>query len=58
MALSIQTVAQEYSSSEKALTRESLRAYLLAQLHSLVAEQQACCAKFGVTSRAEMDALL
>jgi hypothetical protein len=29
MSLSIQTVAQEFSLSEEALTRESLRAYLL-----------------------------
>jgi hypothetical protein len=58
MALSIQTVAQEFSLSEEALTRESLRAYLLEQLHTLDAERQACCAKFGVMSLTEMDALL
>jgi hypothetical protein len=58
MALRIQTVAQEYSSSDKALTREGSWAYLLTQRHRLVAEQQACCAKFGVTSLAEMDARL
>jgi hypothetical protein len=58
MSLSIQIVAQEFSLSEEDLTRESLRAYLLEQLHTLNAERQARCAKFGVTSLAEMDALL
>jgi hypothetical protein len=58
MSLSIQTVAQEFSLSEEALTRESLRAYLLEQLHTIDAERQARCAKFGVTSLVEMDALL
>jgi len=58
MSLSIQTVAQEFSLSEEALTRESLRAYLLEQLHTLDVERQARCAKFGVTSLTEMDALL
>jgi hypothetical protein len=53
MSLSIQTVAQEFSLSEEALTRESLRAYLLEQLHTLDLERQARCAKFGVTSLAE-----
>lgn len=58
MSLSIQTVAQEFSLSEEALTRASLRAYLLEQLHTLDVERQARCAKFGVTSLTEMDELL
>ena len=58
MSLSIQTVAQEFSLSEEALTRESLHAYLLEQLHTLDVERQARCAKFGVTSLTEMDELL
>jgi hypothetical protein len=58
MSLSIQTVAREFSLSEEALTRESLRAYHLEQLHTLDVERQARCAKFGVTSLAEMDELL
>jgi hypothetical protein len=58
MSLNIQTVAQEFSLSEEVLTRESLRAYLLEQLHTLDVERQARCAKFGVTSLIEMDELL
>jgi hypothetical protein len=58
MSLSIQTVAQEFSLRAEELTRESLRAYLLEQLHTLDIERQARCAQFGVTSLAEMDELL
>lgn len=58
MALNVHQVAQEFSLSEEALTRESLRAFLLEQLRMLNAERQARCAKFGVTTLAEMDELL
>lgn len=58
MSLDVQQVAKEFALSEETLTRESLRAFLLEQLRTLDAERQAHCAKFGVTSLAEMDALL
>lgn len=58
MSLSVQKVAEEFSLSEEALTRESLRAYLLEQLRILDAERRARCARFGVTTLAAMDALL
>jgi len=58
MSLDVQQVAKEFALSEEALTRESLRAFLLEQLRILDAERQARCAKFGVSSLAEMDTLL
>jgi hypothetical protein len=58
MSLDVQQVAKEFALSEEALTRESLRAFLREQLRTLDAERQARCAKFGVTSLAEMDELL
>ena len=58
MSLPIQQIAKEFALSEETLTRESLRAFLLEQLRILDAERQARCAKFGVTSLTEMDALL
>jgi hypothetical protein len=58
MSLDVRQVAKEFALSEEALTRESLRAFLREQLRNLDAERQARCAKFGVTSLAEMDELL
>ncbi|HEV8713045.1 MAG TPA: hypothetical protein VGX03_09480 [Candidatus Binatia bacterium] len=58
MSLDVQQVAKEFALSEETLTRESLRAFLLEQLRTFDAERQTRCAKFGVTSLAEMDALL
>ena len=58
MSLDVRRVAEEFALSEKALTRESLRAFLLEQLRILDAERQARCVKFGVSSLAEMDTLL
>ena len=58
MPVNVQQVAKEFALSEEALTRESLRAFLLEQLRTFEAERQARCAKFGVTSLNEMDALL
>lgn len=58
MSLDVQQIAKEFALSEEALTRESLRAFLLEQLRAFDAERQARCAKFGVTSLDEMDALL
>jgi hypothetical protein len=58
MSLDIRQIAKEFSLSEEALTKESLRAFLLEQLRTLDAERQARCAKFGVKTLAEMDELL
>ena len=58
MSLDVRKIAEEFSLSEEALTRDSLRAFLLEQLRTLDAERQARCAKFGVTTLAEMDELL
>ena len=58
MPADVRDIAKEFSLSEEALTRESLRAFLLQQLHILDAERQARCAKFGATTLAAMDELL
>ena len=58
MSLDVQQIGKEFALSEATLTRESLRAFLLEQLRAFDAERQVRCAKFGVTSLAEMDALL
>jgi hypothetical protein len=58
MSMDVRTIAKEFSLTEETLTRESLRAFLLEQLRTLDAERQARCAKFGVTTLAEMDQLL
>jgi hypothetical protein len=58
MSLDVQHIAKEFTLTEEALTRESLRAFLLEQLRILEAERQARCAKFGVTNPAETDAFL
>jgi hypothetical protein len=58
MSVDIQQVAKEFELSEDAVTRASLRAFLLEQLRAFDAERQARCAKFGVTNLTEMDALL
>ncbi|MCI0440688.1 MAG: hypothetical protein L0177_16390 [Chloroflexi bacterium] len=58
MPVDVRQIAREFSLTEEALTRESLRAFLLEQLRTLDAERQARCAKFGVGSLAEMGELL
>ena len=58
MALDTASVAKEFSLTEAALTRESLRAFLLQQLQFLHTDRQARCAKFGVKTLAEMDELI
>ena len=58
MAIEATQVAQELAMSEKALTRQALRALLRAKIHALDAERRARCAKFGVTSLSEMDELI
>lgn len=58
MSLDPASVAKEFSLTEAALTRESLRAFLLQQLHLLDTERRARCAKFGVKTLEEMDELI
>ena len=58
MALDPASVAKEFSLTETALTRESLRAFLLQQLQLLDTDRRARCAKFGVKTLAEMDELI
>lgn len=58
MPIALSDIANEFSLSEESLTRESLRAFLLEQLRILNAERLGRCAKFGVTTLAEMDDLL
>ncbi len=58
MAIEATQVAQELAMSEKDVTREALRALLLAKIHALDAERRARCAKFGVSSLQEMDELI
>lgn len=58
MSLDVLKIAKEFALSEETLAREGLRAFLLEQLRILAAEQQARCAKFGVTTLVEMDELL
>jgi hypothetical protein len=58
MTVDVRKIAKGFALTEEALTKESLRAFLLDQLRILDAERQARCAKFGVRSLQEMDKLL
>ena len=58
MALDAARVAKEFSLTEEAVIREGLRAFLLERLRLFDAERRAHCAKYGVATLAEMDALL
>lgn len=58
MSLDLASVAKEFSLTEEAVARESLRAFLLQQLHLLDTDRRARCAKFGVKTLEEMDELL
>ncbi|MYC30217.1 MAG: hypothetical protein F4X65_09025 [Chloroflexi bacterium] len=58
MAVNIASVAKEFSLTEEAVSRESIRAFLLEQLRLFDADRRARCAKFGVKSLAEMDGLI
>ena len=58
MALDVKIVAKEFSLTEDAVMRESIRAFLLEQLRLLDADRRARCAKYGVKSLEEMDGLL
>lgn len=58
MALDVVSVAKEFSLTEEAVERESLRAFLLQQFHLLESDRRVRCAKFGVKTLEEMDELL
>jgi hypothetical protein len=58
MSVDVKTIAKELALTEQEVIRESLRAFLLEQARILDTERRARCAKFGVTTLAEMDQLL
>ena len=58
MTVEIAQIAQKLSMPEEQLVREGIRAVLRDQVALLEAERRARCAKFGVTSLEEMDALV
>lgn len=58
MTVGITQVAQKLSMPEDQLVREGIRAVLRDQIALLDAERRARCARFGVTSLEEMDALV
>jgi len=58
MTVEVAQIAQKLSMPEEQLVREGIRAVLRDQVALLEAERRARCAKFGVTSLEEMDALV
>ena len=58
MAIEMRQVARELAMSEDQVAREALRALIRAKIHAYDAERRARCAKFGVSSLKEMDALI
>jgi len=56
--VAVKQIAKEFALSEEELLRQSLRAFLLDKMQLLESERRARCAKFGVTSLEEMDALI
>ena len=58
MAIDMMQVARELAMSEDEMLREAMRALLRAKIHSFDAERRARCAKFGVSSLQELDALV
>jgi len=58
MTVGITQVAQKLSMPEDQLVREGVRAVLRDQIALLDADRRSRCARFGVTSLEEMDALL
>ncbi|MCX7838137.1 MAG: hypothetical protein N2559_01585 [Anaerolineae bacterium] len=58
MVVEMKQVAQELALGEEEVIREALRALLRDKIRALEAECRARCAKFGVTSLAEMDELI
>ncbi len=51
-------LAHELELSQEQMLREALRALVLSKIHTYDAERRARCAKFGVSSLAELDALV
>ena len=58
MSVEMSQIAQELKMSEDQVAREALRALVRAKIHADDAERHARCAKFGVSSLQEMDALI
>jgi hypothetical protein len=56
--LDIEELAREFALSEQDLIIRGLRAFVTEELRLFRAEKQARCAKFGVSSLEEMDALI
>ena len=56
--VAVKQIAKEFALSEEELLRQGLRAFLLDKMQLLESERRARCAKFGVTSLEEMDALI
>ena len=58
MTVGVAQIAQKLAMPEDQLIREGIRAVLRDQIALLEIERRARCAKFGVTSLEEMDALV
>ncbi|HUV90647.1 MAG TPA: hypothetical protein VMY80_13405 [Anaerolineae bacterium] len=58
MTTAVAQIAQKLSMPEDQLVQEGIRAVLRNQVAMLEAERRARCARFGVTSLEEMDALV
>ncbi|MBI5651220.1 MAG: hypothetical protein HZC40_12370 [Chloroflexi bacterium] len=58
MAIEMRQIAHELAISEDQVAHKALRALVRAKIHAYNAERRARCAKFGVTSLQEMDALI
>jgi hypothetical protein len=58
MTIAVAQIAQKLSMPEDQLVQEGIRAVLRNQVAMLEAERRARCARFGVTSLEEMDALV
>ena len=58
MTIAVAQIAQKLSMPEDQLVQEGIRAVLRKQVAMLEAECRARCARFGVTSLEEMDALV
>lgn len=51
-------LAQELELSQEQMLRQAVRALVLSKIHAYDAERRARCAKFGVSSLEELDALV
>lgn len=58
MTIAVAQIAQKLAMPEDQLVREGIRAVLRNQVAMLEAERRVRCARFGVTSLEEMDALV